>query len=57
MPTTPQDDRPDGELGSSDAYRKFVALAPDDASAPLVKQQLKILKAQQKAGSSLPPSG
>jgi tetratricopeptide (TPR) repeat protein len=39
------------------AYRKFLALAPDDASAPLVKQQLKILKAQQKAGSSLPPSG
>ena len=25
MPTTPQDDRPDGELGSSDAYRTFVA--------------------------------
>jgi len=39
------------------AYRKFLVLAPDDASAPLVKQQLKILKAQQKAGSSLPPSG
>ena len=39
------------------AYRQFLALAPDDASAPLVKQQLKILKAQQKASSSLPPSG
>ena len=39
------------------AYRQFLALAPDDASAPLVKQQLKILVAQQKAGSSLLPSG
>jgi tetratricopeptide (TPR) repeat protein len=39
------------------AYRQFLALAPDDASAPLVKQQLNILVAQQKAGSSLPPSG
>ena len=39
------------------AYRKFLALAPDDASAPLVKQQLKFLAAQQKAGSSLVPSG
>jgi len=39
------------------AYRQFLALAPDDASAPLVKQQLKILKAQQKASSSLPTSG
>jgi tetratricopeptide (TPR) repeat protein len=39
------------------AYRQFLALAPDDASAPLVKQQLKILEAQQKAGSSLLPSG
>jgi tetratricopeptide (TPR) repeat protein len=39
------------------AYRQFLALAPDDASAPLVKQQLKILVAQQKAGSSLVPSG
>jgi tetratricopeptide (TPR) repeat protein len=39
------------------AYEKFLELAPDDASAPLVKQQLKILKAQQKAGSSLVPSG
>ena len=39
------------------AYRQFLGLAPDDASAPLVKRQLKILVAQQKAGSSLPPSG
>jgi tetratricopeptide (TPR) repeat protein len=39
------------------AYRQFLALAPDDASAPLVKQELKILQAQQKAGSSLLPSG
>jgi tetratricopeptide (TPR) repeat protein len=39
------------------AYKQFLALAPDDASAPLVKQQLKILQAQQKAGSSLLPSG
>jgi tetratricopeptide (TPR) repeat protein len=39
------------------AYRQFLALAPDDASAPLVKQQLKVLRAQQKAGSSLVPSG
>jgi tetratricopeptide (TPR) repeat protein len=39
------------------AYRQFLALAPDDASAPLVKQQLKFLRAQQKAGSSLVPSG
>jgi tetratricopeptide (TPR) repeat protein len=39
------------------AYRQFLKLAPDDASAPLVKRQLKILKAQQKAGSSLLPSG
>jgi tetratricopeptide (TPR) repeat protein len=39
------------------AYRQFLALAPDDPSAPLVKQQLKILAAQQKAGSSLLPSG
>ena len=29
------------------AYRQFLALAPDDASAPLVKQQLKVLVAQQ----------
>ena len=39
------------------AYRRFLALAPDDASAPLVKQELKILEAQQKASSSSPPSG
>ena len=39
------------------AYQQFLELAPDDASAPLVKQQLKVLKAQQKAGSSLTPSG
>jgi tetratricopeptide (TPR) repeat protein len=39
------------------AYRQFLALAPDDASAPLVKQELKILEAQQKASSSLLPSG
>ena len=39
------------------AYRQFLALAPDDANAPLVKQQLKVLVAQQKAGSSLIPSG
>jgi tetratricopeptide (TPR) repeat protein len=39
------------------AYRQFLALAPDDASAPLVKQELKILVAQKKAGSSLLPSG
>jgi len=39
------------------AYDQFLKLAPDDASAPLVKQQLKILKAQQKAGSSVLPSG
>jgi Flp pilus assembly protein TadD len=39
------------------AYRQLLALAPDDASAPLVKQQLKILVAQQKAGSSSLPSG
>jgi tetratricopeptide (TPR) repeat protein len=39
------------------AYRQFLALAPDDASAPLVKQELKSLQAQQKAGSSLLPSG
>ena len=39
------------------AYKQFLALAPDDASAPLVKQQLKFLEAQQKAGSSLVPSG
>jgi tetratricopeptide (TPR) repeat protein len=39
------------------AYKQFLALAPDDASAPLVKQQLKILVAQQKTGSSLVPSG
>jgi regulator of sirC expression with transglutaminase-like and TPR domain len=39
------------------AYDQFLKLAPDDASAPLVKQQLKILKAQQKASSSLLPSG
>ena len=39
------------------AYRRFLALAPDDASAPLVKQELKILEAQQKASSSLLPSG
>ena len=39
------------------AYRQFLALAPDDANAPLVKQQLKVLVAQQKAGSSLVPSG
>ena len=39
------------------AYRQFLALAPDDASAPLVKQELKILVEQQKAGSSLLPSG
>jgi tetratricopeptide (TPR) repeat protein len=39
------------------AYRHFLELAPDDASAPLVKQELKLLQAQQKAGSSLLPSG
>jgi tetratricopeptide (TPR) repeat protein len=39
------------------AYRQFLALAPDDASAPLVKQELKILEAQQKASSSSTPSG
>jgi tetratricopeptide (TPR) repeat protein len=39
------------------AFKQFLALAPDDASAPLVKQQLRILVAQQKAGSSLLPSG
>jgi tetratricopeptide (TPR) repeat protein len=39
------------------AYEQFLKLAPDDASAPLVKQQLKFLKAQQKAGSSSVPSG
>ena len=39
------------------AYQQFLELAPDDASAPLVKQQLKVLRAQQKAGSSLIPSG
>jgi tetratricopeptide (TPR) repeat protein len=39
------------------AYRQFLALAPDDASAPLVKQQLRVLRAQQKTGSSLVPSG
>ena len=39
------------------AYQQFLKLAPDDASAPLVKQQLKVLQAQQKAGSSLTPSG
>lgn len=39
------------------AYRQFLELAPDDANAPLVKQQLKVLVAQQKAGSSLVPSG
>jgi tetratricopeptide (TPR) repeat protein len=39
------------------AYKQFRALAPDDASAPLVKQQLKFLEAQQKSGSSLVPSG
>ena len=39
------------------AYKKFLALAPDDASAPLVKQQLKVLAAQRKASSSLVPSG
>lgn len=39
------------------AYQQFLTLAPDDASAPLVKQQLKVLKAQQKAGSSLLPTG
>ena len=39
------------------AYQQFLELAPDDASAPLVKQQLKVLKAQRKAGSSLIPSG
>ncbi|MEO8290197.1 MAG: hypothetical protein ABI649_04300 [Gaiellaceae bacterium] len=39
------------------AYRQFLALAPDDASAPLVKQELKLLEAQQKAGSQLLPSG
>lgn len=39
------------------AYKQFLELAPDDASAPLVKQQLKVLQAQQKAGSSLIPSG
>jgi len=39
------------------AYKQFLALAPDDASAPLVKQELKILEAQQKASSSVPPSG
>ena len=39
------------------AYRQFLTLAPDDGSAPLVKQQLKVLRAQQKAGSSLVPSG
>ncbi|HEX3255423.1 MAG TPA: tetratricopeptide repeat protein [Gaiellaceae bacterium] len=39
------------------AYKQFLALAPDDASAPLVKQELEILEAQQKAGSSLLPSG
>lgn len=39
------------------AYKQFLQLAPDDASAPLVKQELKLLEAQQKAGSSLPGSG
>jgi tetratricopeptide (TPR) repeat protein len=39
------------------AYQRFLELAPNDASAPLVKQELKILQAQQKAGSSLPSSG
>ncbi|HEX5467478.1 MAG TPA: tetratricopeptide repeat protein [Gaiellaceae bacterium] len=39
------------------AYDRFLELAPDDASAPLVKRELKVLKAQQKAGSSLLPSG
>jgi tetratricopeptide (TPR) repeat protein len=39
------------------AYRQFLVLAPNDASAPLVKQELKLLEAQQKAGSSLPGSG
>jgi tetratricopeptide (TPR) repeat protein len=39
------------------AYKQFLALAPDDASAPLVKQQLRVLRAQQKAGSSSVPSG
>jgi tetratricopeptide (TPR) repeat protein len=39
------------------AFKQVLALAPDDASAPLVKQQLRILVAQRKAGSSLPSSG
>jgi len=39
------------------AYERFLKLAPDDASAPLVKQELKILKAQAQAGSSSAPSG
>jgi tetratricopeptide (TPR) repeat protein len=39
------------------AYQRFLELAPNDASAPLVKQELKILQAQQKASSSLPSSG
>jgi tetratricopeptide (TPR) repeat protein len=43
--------------GAIAAYRQFLALAPDDASAPLVKQELKLLEAQQKAGSQLLPSG
>src|SRR5215210_2159485 len=35
------------------AYNKFLELAPDDPSAPQVKQQVKFLKQQLKAGSGL----
>jgi len=39
------------------AYKQFLKLAPDDASAPLVKQQLKVLQAQAQASSQSSPSG
>jgi tetratricopeptide (TPR) repeat protein len=40
-----------------DAYRQFLALAPNDPSAPQVKQQIALLEQQLKSNSLLQPSG
>jgi tetratricopeptide (TPR) repeat protein len=39
------------------AYEKFLKLAPNDPTAPTVKQQLQFLKAQLKGSSQVPQSG
>jgi regulator of sirC expression with transglutaminase-like and TPR domain len=39
------------------AYKKFLELAPNDPSAPQVKQQIEILEQQLKGNPSLQQSG